>query len=141
MWVQKKRLNVLSRETLLPWLRVKRRKCIEFRRMLVDAMPLCMRTVAELSIKAGGRHVFVHAYSSLIKLTSFRQYLEKKSADADKRAKQQATYHQYHRAGSTWKILYKIQRIGSVRAPNLTEIYKEPEEGLSPVCDDETMEY
>ena len=35
---------------------------------------------------------------------------------------------------------YKIQRIGSVRASNLTEIYKEPEEGLSPVFGDETME-
>ncbi len=32
MRVKKKRLNVLSRGTLLPWLNVKRRKCIEFRR-------------------------------------------------------------------------------------------------------------
>ena len=61
-------------------------------------MPLCMRTVAELSIKAGGRHAFVRTYGSPIKLTSLRQYLEKKSADADKRAKKQAAYHQYHRA-------------------------------------------
>jgi hypothetical protein len=96
MRVKKKRLNVHSRGTLLPRLHVKRRKCIEFRRMLVDAcknvMPLCMCTVAELSIKADGRHAFVHAYSSPIKLTSSRQYLEKKSAGADKRTSQQAAY-------------------------------------------------
>jgi hypothetical protein len=32
MRVKKKSLNVISRGTLLPWLNVKRRKCIEFRR-------------------------------------------------------------------------------------------------------------
>ena len=34
------------------------------------------------------------------KCTEFRrrQYLEKQRADADKRAKQEAAYHQYHRA-------------------------------------------
>jgi hypothetical protein len=60
--------------------------------MLVDDMPLCIRTVTELSVKTGGYHVFVHPYSSLMKVTSFRQYLEQKSADDDKRANQQVLF-------------------------------------------------